>query len=135
MGMRSASGPKDEDGPQLARADEVALEYIKQVITLAAGVLAISATFIESLGGKTWIHLTVLALSWSSLVISVFFGLQTISAIVKSRLDSDDNSWSQGQGKTYAKLCKYSFVAGIALFAIYALLSLALSQIQATHPY
>jgi hypothetical protein len=58
------------------------------------------------------------------LLISVFFGLQTISAIVKSRLKPEEYDWSEGYGKTSARISKYGFVAGISLFAIFAFLLL-----------
>lgn len=106
-----------------ARADDVALELMKQLITLASGVLALSATFIEKLRGTPGYLLILLALSWLALIVSVFCGLQTISAIVKTRLEPDESDWSQGYGKACARLSKYAFVVGIALFATVALLS------------
>jgi hypothetical protein len=105
-------------------AYQVALELMKQLITLASGVLALSATFIEKFGVIPRPALLLLGLSWLSLVLSVFFGLETISAIVKSRLNPTQ-LWSEGRGKHTAIVCKYSFVVGIFLFAGFAILTLA----------
>jgi len=102
-------------------AHETALELLKQLITLASGVLALSATFLEKLATLLVPLIVVLGLAWLALVVSVFFGLEAISAIVKSRLDSA-HRWSEGYGKTSARISKYAFVLGILLFASFALL-------------
>jgi hypothetical protein len=108
-------------------AHEVALELVKQLITLASGVIALSATFIEKIKPLRQLLFVVLAASWVALLVSVLFGLETISAIVKSRLESN-SSWSQGYGRKAAKISKYAFVGGIFLFALFAFLSLLLRQ-------
>jgi len=106
-------GLKDSD------AHQIALELMKQIITLASGVVALSATFLDKLQAGA-VSLGLLGLSWVALVVSIFFGLQTISAIVKSRLDPEHQHWSRGSGQTFARISKYAFVAGIFLFAIFA---------------
>jgi hypothetical protein len=106
------------------RADVVAIELVKQLITLAAGVLALSATFLEKVGSLSHTVLVFLAFAWLALVISVFGGLQAMSAIVKSRLDKNTD-WSKGSGKKYASLSKYGFLLGILLFAAFAFILLA----------
>ena len=105
-------------------ADEAALELMKQLIALGSGVLALSATFLEKLTATPIALIAILALSWLALVLSVFFGLETISAIVQSRLDSNDE-WSRGYGYRSAITCKWGFVCGIALFAVFTLACLA----------
>jgi hypothetical protein len=119
------SDPKDDsDQEENRRADTVAIDLVKQLITLAAGVLALSATFLERIGPVSWKLLVVLAASWLSLICSLFGGLQTMSAIVKSRL-SQDSEWSKGLGRKYALTSKYGFLVGIALFALFAFFLLA----------
>jgi hypothetical protein len=103
-------------------AHEVALELMKQLIALASGVLALSATFLEKFVPLAPYRLVVLVLAWLLLAFSIFFGLETISAIVQSRLN-DGADWSLGYGYKCAKAAKYLFVAGICLFAVFALLS------------
>jgi hypothetical protein len=113
----------DPSGTNRTNADEAALELMKQLIALASGVLALSATFIGELAAQTIYLIIVLALAWLSLLVSIFFGLETISAIVKSRLDSNDE-WSKGRGKNTARISKHTFTTGIGLFAIFAFVSL-----------
>jgi len=115
--------------PPRAGADEPALELMKQLITLASGVLALSATFIEKFPKASASRVVILILAWGALLASIFFGLETISAIVKSRLTSD-NDWSVGYGKASAQVSKYGFTLGVALVALFAILSFTASRSQ-----
>ena len=103
-------------------AHQIALELLKQIIALAAGVFAISATFIDNFSSVGLASITVLIVSWLLLILSVLFGLEAISAIVKARV-SPDHDWSKGKGKVSASTSKYLFVAGIAAFALFALIA------------
>jgi len=109
----------DKNGPPA----DTALELMKQLITLSSGVLALSATFIGEFATSSFILIALLAVSWFALVVAVLAGLETISAIVESRL-SEDYDWSEGYGKRAAQLSKYSFVLGLGLFATFALVTL-----------
>lgn len=106
-------------------AAQVALEYIKQIITLASGILALSGTFIEKLVRDISYHTALLPMAWVCLLVSVYFGLATISAIIKSKLDNDRN-WSVGRGRLYATICKLTFVGGISVFLVFVSWSLML---------
>lgn len=117
MGIGKATAP--EESVVSNDAHEVALDFAKQLITLSSGVLALSATFIRELPAATLIQLGLLALSWTALAISVYGGLQTISAIVKSRVNSD-HAWSSGAGQRYATTSKLAFLVGVVLFAAFA---------------
>jgi hypothetical protein len=110
-----------------SNADEVALELIKQLITLGTGTLALTAAFIDKLPSASGYNLAVLSISWVALLISIFCGLKTISAIVKSRLDDNDN-WSTNTGKRYAQACQVFFLIGIVCFALFALISIITSH-------
>jgi hypothetical protein len=107
-----------------SKADEAALELVKQLIALASGVLALTAAFLDKLPKVPLCFLLCLFLAWAALMLSIFCGIKTISAIVKSRLNSNVE-WSEGKGKQFAQWCHYSFLAGIGLFAIFAFLSFA----------
>ena len=115
----------DADGEDStdSRADNAAIDLVKQMITLSAGVLALSATFLEKAGAIPTALLIVLAGAWLALILSVFGGIQTLSTIVKSRLNADDG-WSKGAGKRYARLSKYGFLVGLSLFAVFAFILL-----------
>jgi len=106
-------------------AAQVALEYIKQIITLASGILALSGTFIEKLVKDVSYYTALLPVAWLCLLVSVYFGLATISAIIKSKLDNDRN-WAAGRGRLNASVCKLTFVGGISVFLIFVSWSLML---------
>jgi hypothetical protein len=112
-------GFESEDEDPDNRADSAAMSLVKQMITLSAGVLALSGTFLEKINSLPLLLMLVLALAWLALILSVFGGIQTLSIIVKSRLNRDDN-WSKHAGKRFAQLAKYGFLVGIGLFAIFA---------------
>src|SRR6185295_15997949 len=107
--------PKSSElDPQPLLAAEAALELMKQLITLSSGVLALSATFIEKLEPAGPLLVGALILAWLALVVALAAALETISAIVKSRLEPAFD-WSTGRGRTSAVISKYSFVIGIVL--------------------
>lgn len=97
-----------------------AVEYLKQIITLSSGILALSATFLASGALTSWHEITFLLLAWASLGISVFFSLETISAIIQSGINSD-HQWHKNPGKRSATIAKHSFIAGLFLFATSAI--------------
>ena len=66
-----------------------------------------------------------------ALLVCVFFSLQTISAIVKSRL-AGDAEWSKNSGQRFARISKYTFLVGIFLFALFAFVSLLFIKIDET---
>jgi len=106
--------------PQTQLAADAALELMKQLITLSSGVLALSATFIEKLEPVGALSIGGLIIAWLALVVALIAALQTISAIVKSRLKPEFD-WSTGYGQKAAAVSKYSFVIGIVLVAAVAL--------------
>jgi hypothetical protein len=101
-------------------ASEAALLFVKHLLTLAAGVLALSGTFLGRLMPPNPLASGFLITAWVALVTSIFFGLKTVSTIISSRL-RDNNRWCDGRGKTFATLSKWSFFAGITAFIIFAL--------------
>lgn len=110
----------DSDGHQ------VALEFLKQLITLSSGVLALSATFIGQFKTTSLPLLCLLVLSWLLLASAVFLGLQAISTIVKSRVQGD-TEWFYGTGQRYQAWSKALFVLGLLTFAVFALVNLLAS--------
>lgn len=109
----------DDSGSSEQRnvADGTALELLRQIITLASGVLALSAAFIEKFSQKDVVMLGILALAWISLIVSVFSGLQAMSAMVKS-VTRPEFYWSKDRLRRYAKASKLAFIAGLAFFAV-----------------
>lgn len=97
---------------------------MKQLITLASGVLVLSATFIARLGDIRLLLLIPLAISWLALLASVFFGLQAIGSIVEGRMNPGDEDDSIEEVAKRARIAKYGFLIGIAMFAAFAFGSL-----------
>jgi len=100
-------------------AAEHAVEYLKQIITLSSGILALSATFLANGAMSSWHEFIFLLLAWTALALAVFFSLQTISAIIKSGINTDF-AWHENPGKRTASMAKYTFIAGLVLFVIAA---------------
>ncbi len=106
-----------------------ALELVKQIITLASGVLVLSATFIQQFSISNLGQLALLVMSWLFLIGAVLAGLQSISAIIRSQLNGDQ-TWATGRGRRIAMISKHSFVLGLTTFATFALLTLLLARDQ-----
>jgi hypothetical protein len=125
------SNQKMKDDASLVENDahQIALELLKQIITLASGILAISATFIQQFSASNKLFFIILIIAWINLVISIFSALITISAIVKSRLDNNDD-WSSGTGKKSAQISQTCFLIGIIFFGIFALILIFFSPNQ-----
>lgn len=100
---------------------KLAVELIKQIIALASGVLALSATFIQRISSISWVAILLLGISWILLLISIGFGLNTISTIIGSHLYRTIN-WSSGKGKVSAEVSKWAFFGGISVFILFALI-------------
>lgn len=103
-------------------AHKIALEWIKQIIALSTGIIVLSATFITEIFTKLNLSIWLLIFSWVLLLLSVIFGLETISVITASRIHDDDH-WTSGSGQKKALATKWLFFSGIALFVIFALIN------------
>jgi hypothetical protein len=115
---------RDGELPTKSQPDAhiVALEFLKQLITLSSGVLAVSAAFIENFHPQSRLQVGLLIGSWACLAGSAYFGLQAISTIVQIRL-IPDLDWRDSSGLKFATFSNHLFVAGITLFAAFALAS------------
>jgi len=109
------------------KASSAAIDYIKQIIALASGVLALSATFITEFTSSGLFGYIMLAISWLLLFCSLTAGLWTMATIVKSRVDGNDD-WSGGLGRRLAKVSRITFVGGLVIFAAFAFISFVQSN-------
>lgn len=109
--------PDDLPRPDRAGAAEVALELLKQLITLSSGALALSATFATEFRGQFPFTL-VLPASWAAFVVSIITALRAISTIVQSKL-RPEHDWSSGKGKRNAAVSRRTFVLGLALLGVF----------------
>jgi len=100
-------------------AHKIALEWIKQIITLSSGIIVLSATFIKTIFKQMNWTVFLLIISWILLLLSIILGLKTISQIVRSRMNQNDDWYYDNEGKVTRCL----FVAGIFVFVIFALIN------------
>jgi hypothetical protein len=97
----------------------------KQHITLAASVVAVTATFINQItdDGKSDAPVAILFGGWFSLFVSIVFGLllhgRGVSLMAESNHDPDDYLLSR-----LGQVQQVSFLLGIALLLIFVGLSL-----------
>ena len=97
----------------------------KQHITLAAGVIAVTATFIKQIteGSNADAPLAILFVGWFSLFISILFGLFLhgwgVALMSESNYDPDDSLLSR-----LGQIQQVAFLLGIALLLIFVGLSL-----------
>src|SRR5438105_5551390 len=111
--------PPFESLPDQKTADTVALELLKQLITLSSGVLALSATFAAKFEADRVYLFVLLGIAWFLLLLSIYAGLQAMSALVKA-LTHPHFTFVRDRLYTYARTSKFSFAAGISVFATFA---------------
>jgi hypothetical protein len=107
---------------QPTEALPIALELMKQLITLSSGVLALSAVFLDRFRvSNPWDYLPLI-LSWAFLIASLIAVLNVISAMVQSRL-KPEREWHTGSARTLGRISKVTFVLGISSFGLFALIA------------
>jgi hypothetical protein len=117
------SNNMEQNKPELtdaSKALDIALELIKQLITLSSGILAISATFLPKINEISILSFIILAVAWLALILSIIAGSHTISIMVNSQINGD-MEWYSGSGQLYGKACKWLFIIGLATFTIFAI--------------
>ncbi len=102
-----------------SNAHEVALEWLKQLITLSSGIVAFSGTFVPLVSEILKWPLVLLGVSWLLFIVVIVLCLEVVSAITYSRLHNDDN-WAQGKFKTMALIAKWCFIGGMILFVAFS---------------
>lgn len=110
-------------------ASDAALEFSKHLITLSSGVVAVGATFVSHFDTAPRWSLSILLTAWTTLTISVFAGLKTISFIISSRIH-DNNDWAHGSAEKWAKVSRWSFLGGIIVFALFASVAMTLGDVK-----
>jgi hypothetical protein len=103
-------------------AHTIALELLKQIITLSSGIIVLSATFIKDIFSNPFYVFIPLFLSWIVFSIAIIYALNCIDGITQSRIENDDR-WKKGATKNEAGYAKTFFIIGIIVFMIFALTS------------
>lgn len=115
-------GSETDLQPRVEEAAPIALELMKQLITLSSGILALSAAFLDKFRVPHAWEYSPLILSWVLLIISLIAALNVISAMVQSRL-TPEREWHKGWPKTVGRISKVTFVSGVCSFGLFALLA------------
>lgn len=101
-------------------ARDTALELLKQIITLSAATLALSATFLEKFPIASKLHLVTLGIAWVSLVVSLVCALQAISSMIQRLRRPELGNWAGGSTQLHAWWAKCLFVVGLCFLAAFA---------------
>lgn len=104
-------------------------DLVTLLISLASGVLALSATFTEKLSVGAGSSVIILYLSWAVLVTSIFFGVRTLSKLAHAQI-TGATEWAN-MTLPSMRQCWRFFQAGIVLLMIYAA---AVAGLQARSP-
>ncbi|MBD0279998.1 MAG: hypothetical protein ICV81_18830 [Flavisolibacter sp.] len=134
--------PNPQDGAM--KANEFAIDALKQIITLASAILALTITFIKDALGESRheaILTFLLPVCWGLLIISIWFSwvalVEAANTLAKQgtalyvfdqdviRKVSLEEQVKKAIKKclTYARIAQVSFVAGLAALALFALVN------------
>lgn len=118
-------------GPGGGKANEVAIEALKQLLTLSAGTLALTITFLkdalgDNRGAAEW--LWCVKGCWLALALSIWAGWVAI-ADSQRRIavgGTDFYVFGPGRPKILAQIAQWSFLAGLTFLVVFALKNLHL---------
>jgi hypothetical protein len=109
------------------KAFDFAQESTKQLITLAAGIIALSITFSKDFVGqvspaaRSWA-----LLSWGVLLVSIFFGLWTLLALTGSLEPKDGSTRVSTRGTNVtvpSALQILTFFIGLVLIVVFGIVA------------
>lgn len=105
---------------------DTALEWTKQIITLSAGILVVSGTFIKDVFGKQIVAGNFLIASWIALCVCILFGILfmgSLCSIFARSKSAEVNLYSQ-PAQFLGVIHFLSFIVAIVGFAVFALRNL-----------
>jgi hypothetical protein len=102
---------KPQASSSTERAQSSTQDFIKLIISLASGVIALSATFIPKFTEHGFATALILFGSWLLFGASIFFGIRTLTIITRCIMNDTPLWWNQVVGS--ARSCWWSFLAGI----------------------
>jgi len=103
---------------EIPPAQDSTRDLIKLLISLASGVIALSAAFIEKLSAGVGFTIVTLYLSWIALATSIFFGVKALSRLVHAQ-QTDAKNWYEITLPPMRQCWRY-FQAGVVLLIVYA---------------
>jgi hypothetical protein len=129
------------DRDQSEQANDHAIEALKQILTLSSAILAVTITFIRDVLGdaKAEAHLLLaVPVSWSFLAFSLWFAYAAIadSAMTLGTAGSPAGYVFKSGTKTgrLAFLAQYSFLIGLSLMALFAVINFGIGLASGGQP-
>ena len=102
------------------------LEWSKQIITLSTGIVVLSATFLSDMPSIKIGSVNLLRISWGLFIVSILFGIVVIGGLIAQL-----NQGKPEKINAFANPIRISsliqiisFIGGLILFAIFAILNL-----------
>ena len=83
-------------------AHTIALEWVKHLITLSSSIIVFSGTLVGLVLDEPNWSLGLLVFSWGLFMAVILLSLETISVIINSRIN-EDNNWTGGKGRNRLK--------------------------------
>src|SRR5690349_101199 len=113
------------------KGNEYAVEALKQVLTLAGGILALTITFLKDALGDAWEVARLkflIRLAWVLLIIVVWTAWIALAEAAKklgtSQTDSPPYVFDKGYlARTLARVAQFSFAAALTCFGIFAVVN------------
>ncbi len=102
----------------MQRAQEATQDFLKLIISLASGVLALSVTFIAKFFEGAGSAIFILFTSWVLLALSIYFGIRSLTILTRCIMNDTEKWWNQIVGS--ARGCWWCFQAGIFALIIFA---------------
>ena len=112
------NGKSQQGSSSIERAQSSAQDFIKLIISLASGVIALSTTFVPKFTEHGPIAAFILFGSWLLFAASIFFGIRALTIMTRCIMNDTPLWWNQVVGS--ARSCWWSFLAGIACLIIFA---------------
>jgi hypothetical protein len=111
------------------KANEIAIEALKQLLTLASGVLALTITFIKdaldtSRSKASYTFLVPIA--WCLLALAIWTGWVAIPDACRKMTLKSDYVFESGRPRVLAKIAQSSFLLGLILLTVFAVLNFRL---------
>src|SRR5690349_23668984 len=109
-----------------SKANELAIEALKQLLTLASSVLVLTIAFIkDALGANrdraTYVFLVPLA--WSLLAVVIWTAWVAIPDACRKMATTPGYVFATGRPQVLAKLAQWSFLLGLTFLTLFAVLN------------
>ena len=102
---------------------KIVQDITKQLITLASGILALSATFLRSIVGSSPTAICLICTSWILITASIVFGILTLSSLVNKLKNNKYEPFATPT--TIPAIIQWvTFIAGITFFWIFVIVNL-----------